>query len=57
MSLSRRAAAEVVAVWVDGEPVEPPAAEGQSDSDLLSAELDVFGRDPVYEEAVRTAAA
>jgi len=57
VSLSRRAAEQVVAVWVDGEPVEPPAADGQSASDLLSAELDVFGRDPVYEAAARAAAA
>jgi hypothetical protein len=32
--------------------VPPP-----SDSDLLSAELDVYHRDPVYEAAVRAAAA
>jgi hypothetical protein len=39
-------------MWVDGEPVEPPN-EQSSPSDLLSAELDRFGRDPVYEAAVR----
>ena len=39
-------------VSIDGEPVEPSPGEEPSASDLLSAELDVFGRDPVYEAAV-----
>jgi glucose-6-phosphate dehydrogenase assembly protein OpcA len=56
VALSRRAADRVSAVRVDGETVEPPAAPPLSDSDLLSAELDVYVRDPVYESAVRAAA-
>jgi hypothetical protein len=40
---------------VDGEPVEPPRGGPPSPSDLLSAELDVFGRDPIYEAAVTAA--
>ena len=35
---------------VDGEPCQLPR-ERLSGSDLLSAELDEFGRDPVYEAA------
>ena len=43
---------------VDGEPVEQPLrAASFAASDLLSAELDVYVRDPVYEAAVRAAAA
>jgi glucose-6-phosphate dehydrogenase assembly protein OpcA len=56
VALSRRAAERVRAVRVDGAAVDPPAAPPLSDSDLLSAELDVYGRDPVYEAAVRAAA-
>jgi len=46
-----------LAVRLDGEPVAAPASAPQSPSDLLSAELDRFGPDRVYEEAVRAAAA
>ena len=52
VGLTRRRAETITAMWVDGEPVEPPN-EQSSPSDLLSAELDRFGRDPVYEAAVR----
>ena len=45
---------ELDEVEVDGEPVQPVAAGPESSSDLLSAELDLFGRDPIYEEAVRS---
>jgi hypothetical protein len=34
---------------------ELPFASDGNPSELLSAELDVFGHDPVYEEAARTA--
>jgi glucose-6-phosphate dehydrogenase assembly protein OpcA len=57
IALTRRAADEVRAVRVDGEAVDPPAAPPLSASDLLSAELDVYSRDPVFEAAVRAAAA
>ena len=43
-------------MWVDGEPVASPG-EPLSASELLSAELDQFGRDRVYEAAVRAAGA
>lgn len=52
ISLTRRAAAAVGAIWVDGQQVESPG-ELLSPSELLSAELDQFGRDRVYEAAVR----
>lgn len=43
-------------VTVDGESARVPDEEPREASDLLSEELDNFGRDPVYEEAVRSAA-
>jgi glucose-6-phosphate dehydrogenase assembly protein OpcA len=56
VSLSRREADVLQAVRVDGEPVEPAPSPPIFPSDLLSAELDVYARDPVYEAAVRAAA-
>jgi glucose-6-phosphate dehydrogenase assembly protein OpcA len=53
VKLVHRAAEQLERVLVDGEPVTPPRGPAPSASDLLSAELDVFGRDRVYEEAVR----
>jgi glucose-6-phosphate dehydrogenase assembly protein OpcA len=47
-------AGELTEIAVDGEPCAPPQ-ERVTGSDLLSAELDEFGRDPVYEAAVRRA--
>jgi glucose-6-phosphate dehydrogenase assembly protein OpcA len=55
VSLTRRDASELSGVWVDGAPVEPPVGPPASPSELLSAELDVLGRDPVYEGAVLAA--
>lgn len=55
VALTRRAAPELREVRVDGEPLEPPAGEPPTASDLLSAELDELRRDPVYEAAVRAA--
>ena len=52
IALSRREAAVVEAVWADGEPVESPG-DLPNPSELLSAELDQFGRDRIYEAAVR----
>jgi len=46
---------ELELVAVDGEPARVPNEEPRKASDLLSEELDNFGRDPVYEEAVRSA--
>ncbi|HET8873609.1 MAG TPA: glucose-6-phosphate dehydrogenase assembly protein OpcA [Gaiellaceae bacterium] len=51
--LKSRAGLEVGVEWVD----ELPSTDGKSASDLLSEELDAFGRDPIYEDAVRAAGA
>jgi glucose-6-phosphate dehydrogenase assembly protein OpcA len=42
-------------VRLGGEQIRPPRSEAPSPSDLLSAELDRFGRDRIYEEAVSAA--
>jgi glucose-6-phosphate dehydrogenase assembly protein OpcA len=55
VSLARREADRVEAVWVDGSEVEPPSDPPLEPSDLLSRQLDVFGRDRVYEAAVLAA--
>ena len=57
VSLSRTEADVLQAVRVDGEPVERAPSPPIVPSDLLSAELDVYARDPVYEAAVRAASA
>jgi glucose-6-phosphate dehydrogenase assembly protein OpcA len=54
VTLTRRQAAAVEAVWLDGDPVALPFSERLSGSALLSAELDRLGRDPIYEAAVET---
>jgi glucose-6-phosphate dehydrogenase assembly protein OpcA len=54
VQLTHRAAAELERVAVDGEPIAAPAGGPPTPSDLLSAELDQFGRDPVYEAAVKS---
>jgi glucose-6-phosphate dehydrogenase assembly protein OpcA len=56
LTLTQRAADAVQAVRIDGDPVERPPEPPATGSDLLSAELDVYARDPVYEAAVRAAA-
>ncbi|MBA2475306.1 MAG: glucose-6-phosphate dehydrogenase assembly protein OpcA [Actinobacteria bacterium] len=43
---------ELERLAVDGAAVETPAGSRRSASDLLSAELEQFTRDPVYEQAV-----
>jgi glucose-6-phosphate dehydrogenase assembly protein OpcA len=53
--LVHRSAAVLERVLVDGEEVAPPRGGPPSASELLSAELDQFGRDPVYEAAVSRA--
>ena len=46
---------ELRAISLDGDAVSPPRGEAPDPSQLLSAELDEFGRDPVYEAAVLAA--
>lgn len=55
VELAHEPAGEIERVAVDGDPVAEPAHERLSASDLLSAELDHFSRDPIYEAAVRAA--
>jgi glucose-6-phosphate dehydrogenase assembly protein OpcA len=52
--LEREPAGEVELVAVDGREARPLRIQARTPSDLLSDQLDVFGRDPIYEEAVRT---
>lgn len=46
-------AGEIELVEVDGREARPPSVDPLSSSDLLSDQLEVFGRDRIYEEAVR----
>jgi glucose-6-phosphate dehydrogenase assembly protein OpcA len=55
VKLTHRSAEQLERIAVDGEAVEPPRAGAPSASDLLSAELDLFGRDAIYEAAVSSA--
>ncbi len=50
VELAHEAADQIDSLAVDGEPCAPPR-ERLSASELLSAELDEFGRDPIYEAA------
>jgi glucose-6-phosphate dehydrogenase assembly protein OpcA len=52
VELVRRTAKTVRRVVLDGAPVDPPAGDPPTPSDLLSEQLDVFGRDRIYEAAV-----
>ena len=53
--LTMRAATTIRGVWVDGDVVPEPDESPANPGDLLSAELEQFGRDPVYEAAVAAA--
>jgi glucose-6-phosphate dehydrogenase assembly protein OpcA len=53
--LTHRSASQLERVALDGEAVPPPRGLVRTASELLSAELDVFGRDCVYEAAVNAA--
>jgi len=47
--------APTLSVRLGGEQLPPPRTPTPSPSDLLSAELDRFARDPIYEDSVRAA--
>jgi len=53
LALQHEPAGEVELVAVDGADVPAPRAERRSSSDHLSDQLEIFGRDRIYEEAVR----
>jgi glucose-6-phosphate dehydrogenase-like protein OpcA len=55
IALRHEPAAEVETVEADGQAVPAPSETPPSPGDLLSAELDRFGRDRIYEDAVRAA--
>jgi Glucose-6-phosphate dehydrogenase subunit len=54
VDLEHEPADELERVAVDGDEVAPHAAAQKSPSDLLSDQLDLFVRDAIYEEAVRS---
>lgn len=55
IALVRRPAEQITSIRVDGDDVERPISEPGGAADLLSAELDVYGRDPIYEAAAKAA--
>jgi glucose-6-phosphate dehydrogenase assembly protein OpcA len=55
VKLTHRSAEQLERVAVDGEAVAIPRGGPASASDLLSAELDLFSRDRIYEAAVAAA--
>jgi glucose-6-phosphate dehydrogenase assembly protein OpcA len=55
IELEHEEADELRSVAVDGDAVGPPRTESPDPSQLLSLELDQFGRDPIYEAAARAA--
>jgi glucose-6-phosphate dehydrogenase-like protein OpcA len=57
VELEHEPADSLVGVEIDGEPAPFPPGDPPEPAELLSDELDRFGRDRIYEEAVRRAAA
>ena len=55
VKLEHEEADELEAIAVDGDPVPAPRGERPDPSALLSAELDQFGHDRIYEQALRAA--
>jgi glucose-6-phosphate dehydrogenase assembly protein OpcA len=55
IALVRRPADAITSIRVDGDEVEKPIAQPGGAADLLSAELDVYGRDTIYEAAAKAA--
>ena len=56
VALDNRPADTLRTVAVDGNGVEAGGDEPKTPSDLLSDQLEIFGRDPVYEQSVTCAA-
>jgi glucose-6-phosphate dehydrogenase assembly protein OpcA len=57
VELEHEAADRLEGVDLDGDPAPFPPGDPPSGADLLSEELDTFGRDRIYEDAVRAAVA
>jgi glucose-6-phosphate dehydrogenase assembly protein OpcA len=57
IELTLEDAEQLERVLVDGREIDLPPGDPASQSELLSAELDQFGRDPVYEDSARAASA
>lgn len=57
IELEHERTAAIESVALDGSEVEAPRADARTESDLLSEQLEIFGRDRVYEDAVRGFAA
>jgi Glucose-6-phosphate dehydrogenase subunit len=55
VELTTEPAEELESVGVDGRELDEPTLERLDPSDLLSAELETFGHDRIYEAAVRAA--
>jgi glucose-6-phosphate dehydrogenase assembly protein OpcA len=55
IELEHENADTLMGVDIDGEPAPFPAGQPPAPADLLSDELDRFDRDPIYEQAVRSA--
>ena len=53
VELEHESSDRLVGVELDGEPAAFPPGDPPSGADLLSEELDKFGRDRIYEDAVR----
>jgi hypothetical protein len=56
IALEHEPADKLEGVALDGEPVPLPPGDPPAPSDVLSEELERFGRDPIYEAAVMAAA-
>jgi hypothetical protein len=54
VKLEHEPAGELELVEVDGREARPSRLDPKTSSDLLSDELERFGRDRMYEEAVRS---
>jgi glucose-6-phosphate dehydrogenase assembly protein OpcA len=54
VALAHELAAEIESVEVDGLEAVPARRDLRSPSELLSDQLELFGRDAVYEQTVRT---
>jgi hypothetical protein len=57
VELDHEPADRLIGVDIDGEPAPFPPGDPPTGADVLSDELDQFGRNRIYEEAVRAAAA